>query len=204
MNTSLKNKKPLLIGLTGGIGSGKTTVAKIFEVMNYPVFNSDLEAKIIVDNSDEVKQKIKAEFGNVYHNGILDRVKMAEIVFNDIAALEKLNSIVHPAVAKKFKNWIIEHQHYDILFKEAAILIESGAYQQMDKIVLVTASERTRIKRVMLRDKVSEDKVKERMSKQLSDKEKNQYADFLIENDSDSLVIPQILKIIEQLKSPSN
>jgi dephospho-CoA kinase len=203
LSTSLRNRKPLLVGLTGGIGSGKTTVAKVFKAMGILVFNSDKVAKEIVNTDKEVITAITNQFGAVYDNNLLDAKKMASIVFNDKAALKQLNKIVHPKVAEYFIRWTQEHSSELILIKEAAILIESGAYKQMDKIILVTAPEEIRIGRVMNRDNVSEEKVKERINKQLSDKERHQYANFLIENDNDSLVIPQVLKIIEQVKIPS-
>lgn len=200
MSTLLKNNKPLLVGLTGGIGSGKTTIAKVFTVMGIPVFNSDNVAKDIINSNDEVIAAIKRQFGSVYTNNILDAKKMADIVFNDQSALQQLNNIVHPKVAEYFNNWVKENSAESILIKEAAILIESGAYQQMDKIILVTAPEKIRIDRVMERDEVGEAKVKERMSKQLSDTEKASYADYIIDNSDTQLVIPQVLKIKEQLK----
>ncbi len=202
MSTSLnENKKPFLLGLTGGIGSGKSTVAKIFLALGIPVFNSDDEAKSIVNTDEDVKQKIKAEFGEVYLNGKLDRAKMAAIVFNNAEALKKLNGIVHPAVGKKFKTWVVENNNKPILIKEAAILIESGAYKEMDKIVLVKASEETRINRVVKRNNVSEGEVKERMKNQLSDGDKAKYCDFVIDNE-DQMLIPQVIEIIRQIKKP--
>jgi dephospho-CoA kinase len=201
LSTSLKkeNKKPLIVGLTGGIGSGKSTVAKVFQALGVPVFNSDLEAKKIINNDVEVISAITLEFGNVYQNGKLDRVKMSEVVFNDKCALEKLNKIVHPKVAEYFENWVLENNDSSILIKEAAILIESGAYKKIDKIVLVTAPTTIRIQRVVNRDNISKEKVKERMNAQLSDKEKLSYADFFIINDDIQLVIPQVLAAYNKL-----
>jgi len=203
LSTSLKNSKPLLVGLTGGIGSGKTTVAKVFTAMGVPVFNSDSVAKEIVNTDKEIVKAIKGLFGSVYSNNKLDAKKVAAIVFNDKEALNKLNKIVHPKVAEHFNKWVNENQTAPILIKEAAILIESRAYQQMDKIILVTASNEIKIERVKKRDGISETKVKERMSKQLSDAEKLSYADFTIDNGGGKLVIPQVLKIMEEIKSSS-
>ncbi len=201
MNTSLKkeNKKPLIVGLTGGIGSGKSTVAKVFQSLGVPVFNSDLEAKHIINNDVEVIRAITFEFGNVYENEKLNRIKMAEVVFNDNNALDKLNKIVHPKVAEYFENWILENNNSSILIKEAAILIESGAYKQIDKIVLVTAPKAIRIQRVISRDSISKEKVIGRMNTQLSDKEKLSYADFFIINDDIQMVIPQVLAAYNKL-----
>jgi dephospho-CoA kinase len=201
LNTSIKkeNKKPLIVGLTGGIGSGKSTVAKVFQSLGVPIFNSDLEAKYIINNDVEVIRAITFEFGNVYENGKLNRIKMAEVVFKDKNALEKLNKIVHPKVAEYFENWVLENNDSSILIKEAAILIESGAYKKIDKIVLVTAPTTIRIQRVVNRDNISKEKVKERMNAQLSDKEKLSYADFFIINDDIQLVIPQVLAAYNKL-----
>lgn len=194
-----KMKKPLLVGLTGGIGSGKTTVAKVFKTLGVPIFNSDVVAKNIINNNKDVVTAIKAEFGNIYKNEILDNSKMANIVFNDKSALKKLNSIIHPKVAVQFKNWIEEYQNEPIIIKEAAILIESEAYKTMDEIILVTAPEDIRIKRVIKRDNSSQEKVQRRIFAQLSDEAKKEYANYIINNDDKELVIPQILKVYEAL-----
>ena len=191
--------KPVLVGLTGGIGSGKSTVAKVFETLGVPIFNSDLIAKSIVNNDAEVINEIVAEFGNIYLDGELDKVKMATIVFNDKKALETLNKIVHPKVALYFENWVEQHKTEQVLIKEAAILIESGAYKHMDKIVLVTAPEPIRIQRVILRDSISEQKVKDRIQSQLSDTEKKKLANFTINNDGELLIIPQVLEVYKIL-----
>ncbi|NQX99320.1 MAG: dephospho-CoA kinase [Flavobacteriales bacterium] len=193
-------RKPLLVGLTGGIGSGKSTIAKVFKALGVPVFNSDAIAKDIINNNREVVKQISAEFGAIYSNGKLDKVKLSGIVFNDKTALEKLNKIIHPKVSEYFEAWIGENKKASILIKEAAILIESGAYQQMDKIILVTASEMIRIQRVIQRDNTSEQKVKDRIKMQLSDKEKMTYVDFTIINDGEKLVIPQVLEVYKRLK----
>ncbi|MDB4533228.1 dephospho-CoA kinase [Vicingaceae bacterium] len=201
MSTFLKkeNKKPLIIGLTGGIGSGKSTVSKVFQSLGVPVFNSDIEAKNIVNNNAETIEKIINEFGNVYQKGQLDRVKMAEVVFNDKKALDQLNKIVHPKVREYFEKWLMERNNVPILIKEAAILIESGAYKQVDKIILITAPKDIRVQRVIYRDNVSEQKVKDRINAQLSDEEKLTYSDFVITNDDKELVIPQVLEVYNKL-----
>jgi len=191
--------KPVLVGLTGGIGSGKSTVAKVFESLGVPVFHSDVVAKSIVDNDADVIGEIVAEFGDIYLDGELDKVKMATIVFNDKKALETLNKIVHPKVALYFENWVEEHRAESFLIKESAILIETGAYKHMDEIVLVTAPESIRIQRVVLRDSISEQKVKDRIQSQLSDTEKNKFANFTINNDGELLIIPQVLEIYKML-----
>jgi dephospho-CoA kinase len=202
LNTSSKeNNKPLLVGITGGIGSGKTTVSKIFKALGVPVFNSDNEAKIIVNTNEYVINQIQNVFGDVYRQGKLDAVKMAELVFKDKNALERLNKIVHPKVAESFKEWVNKNNMSRILLKEAAILIETGAYKELDSIILVITPIEERIKRVVKRDNISGEKVKERIAKQLSDEEKAKHANYVINNKDGQLLMPQVLKIYEQLKS---
>lgn len=190
----------MLVGLTGGIGSGKSTVAKIFKPLGVPVFNSDTAAKNIINNNEEVIEQVITEFGAIYENGKLNTGKMAEIVFNDEQALEKLNKIVHPKVKEYFEKWVKENNNSSILIKEAAILIETGAYKLLDKIIVVTAPEKVRIQRVVERDNVSKVKVKERIQAQFSDEERLVYADFKIINDDEQMVIPQVLEVYEQIK----
>lgn len=202
MNTFLKKEnKPLLVGLTGGIGSGKTTVAKILKSLSVPVFNSDLEAKTIINNDKGIIEQVTIEFGAIYEDGKLNTQKMAKLVFNDATALEKLNNIIHPKVKEHFERWVAENNTAPILIKEAAILIESGAYKELDKIILVTAPQSIRIQRVMQRDKVSEEKILKRIQAQFSEEEKLNYADFVIKNNEEQLVIPQVLKTYNQIKS---
>ena len=202
MSTSLKNEnKPLLVGLTGGIGSGKTTVAKIFKSLGVPIFNSDVEAKNILNTDVKVIQQVVAEFGEIYSDGKLNTKKMAELVFNNPTALEKLNKIIHPKVAVSFIEWVKKNNSAPALIKEAAILIESGAYKELDKIILVTAPEEIRIQRVINRDNVSAEKVESRMKAQLLDEEKKEFADFTITNDEVQLLIPQVLEVSKKLKS---
>ena len=203
MNTFLKkdHKRPLIVGLTGGIGSGKSTITKIFSSLGVPIFNSDTEAKNIINNDAEVIEAIVAQFGAVYEDGKLNAKKIADAVFKDKKTLEKLNKIVHPKVSQYFEQWIIANKEATIVIKEAAILIESGAYKKMDKLVLVAAPKHIRTERVMKRDGVAEEKVKERMNVQLSDKEKRSYADFVIFNNDSELLIPQVLKLHKALNA---
>jgi dephospho-CoA kinase len=193
--------KPLLVGLTGGIGSGKSTVAKVFESLGAPVFNSDVIAKKIVNSDIDVINEIIEEFGDVYLDGKLDKVKMADIVFNDNTALKKLNKIVHPKVATCFEDWVDRNKTKKILVKEAAILIESGAYKQMNKIVVVTAPKSIRIERVVNRDHTTKEKVIERIDSQFSDEKRAGFANYSIDNGGDLLVIPQVLAIYNTLIS---
>lgn len=192
----------MLVGLTGGIGSGKSTVARLFVALGVPVFQSDEEARQITDTDGTVRKAITDAFGEVYNGSVLNRQLMAEKVFNNPNALKQLNAIVHPAVGKKFAQWVEQHHSFPVLLKEAAILIESGAHVGVDQIILVKADEQTRIQRVMKRNGWTEDEVRSRMSRQLSDSEKEAYADFVITNNEEPL-IPQVIAILEQLKSPA-
>lgn len=200
MNTHKKNNSsPIIVGLTGGIGSGKSTIAEVFKTLHVPVFNSDLEAKKLYQHP-EIQTQIIALFGDVFSpNGQLNKQQLATIVFNDNDKLQQLNNIIHPAVSKTFDAWLTQHQKSSFLIKEAAILIESGAYLQVDKIIVVTAPKTERVQRVMQRDNVSEQEVLQRMQHQLSEEELLKHADFRVVNDGKSLIIPQILDLVEKL-----
>lgn len=175
-----------IIGLTGGIGSGKTTVAKIIEEMGFSVYYSDDEAKNIVNKDLVLKQKIKELLSeNAYdENGFYNRKYVAEKVFNNDELLQKLNSLIHPAVKSNFENWV-ENQNSEFLFKETALLFELKLNEQCWKSVLVTADDNIRIKRVMDRDGKTYREIESIMQKQMSEKEKIKLADFVIYNNSD-------------------
>ena len=195
----MTNKK--LIGITGGIGAGKTIVCSIIHAMGYPVFSSDKESKIILNTDPEVIKAITALFGNkAYTNGSLNRPYIAEKVFNDRQLLEQINAIAHPAVRKAFDQWASK-QPTSIVFNEAAIIFETGGYKQFDANVLVTAPQATRLARVMTRDGISAEAVQQRMSKQWTDEEKRKLADFEIVNDGKMMLIPQVLQLIKDIKN---
>ncbi len=171
----------LKIGLTGGIGSGKSTVAQMFSELGVPVYTADQRAKTL-QNQEPLKSKISQLFGSqLYKNEQLDRKMLAEIVFNNKQKLEQLNQLVHPAVAQDFENWLLK-KDAPYIIKEAAIIFEIKAERQYDKIILVTAPENVRISRVIDRDKSNIEQVKARIINQLSDSEKIKKADFIIEN----------------------
>ncbi len=187
------------VGVTGGIGSGKTIVCSVFQKLGVPVYNADSRAKHLLFSNKAISDYIKERFGNdLYTVEGLDRKKLADIVFNDPLALKDLNSVIHPAVKKDFDHWA-EKINAPYVIKEAAILFESGAYKYMDKIITITADESLGIKRTMDRDNVSEKEVKNRMSFQSSDEYKVQKSDFYITNDNNTLVLPQIIQIHEKL-----
>jgi dephospho-CoA kinase len=185
-----------IIGITGGIGSGKSLVSELLSSLGHPTYNSDREAKRLYI-TPEIKKEVISIFGeDVYSGNELNTVNLGSKVFSDNELLEKLNQLIHPALGRHFKNWV-EEQDSDLVFKEAAILIESGAYKSCNGIITVSTPESLRIERVMARDGVSEAKVKTRMDKQLSDKERESYADWVILNDGTSSVIKQLMKIRE-------
>ena len=189
-----------IIGITGGIGSGKSVVAKVLISMGYPVYNSDIEAKELINSNTELINQIKKEFGeDIYSSEGLDRKKMASVVFSNTNKLAKLNSLVHPAVGKNFDNWV-NKQKTKLVFKEAAILFEIGIYKSLDATILVTAPIEKRISRVMQRDSVKAEEVENRMKNQWNDEEKIKLADFVIDNSGEVMVIPQVKETLTNLQ----
>lgn len=172
----------MVVGLTGGIGSGKSTIAKAFAALGIAVFNSDEQAKALIANNAQVKKRIIAAFGEeAYQNGEYNRAYIAQIVFNNSEKLAILNGIVHPALAKYFNQWA-KKQTSPYVLKEAAILFESGSYKDCDYIITVTAPEEVRIARVMARDHCTEAQVRARMAQQWSDAQRIALSDAVIEN----------------------
>ena len=172
----------MVVGLTGGIGSGKSTISKAFAALGIAVFNSDEQAKALIANNAQVKKRIIAAFGEeAYQNGEYNRAYIAQIVFNNSEKLAILNGIVHPALAEYFKQWAKE-QTSPYVLKEAAILFESGSYKDCDYIITVTAPEEVRIARVMARDHCTEAQVRARMAQQWSDAERIALSNAVIEN----------------------
>lgn len=188
------------VGVTGGIGSGKTIVCSVFQKLGVPVYNADSNAKYLITSDKAISDFIKKRFGkDLFTNEGLDKKKLADIVFNDPSALNDLNSVVHPAVKKNFNQWLEKQNKAPYIIKEAAILFESGANRDMDKIITVIAPEPLRIERTIKRDNVSEEEVKKRMSFQSSDEYKIQKSDFVISNDGNSLILPQIIQIHKEI-----
>ena len=193
------------VGLTGGIGSGKSTVAKILLELGFPVYNSDKRSKWLMNNDLILKKKIKSIFGeNSYKNEALNTLFISNIVFSDSKKIVLLNSLVHPFVSKDFDKWLKLNISHNIIFKEAAILIESGAYLNMHKIILIESRNDLKIERILKRDSTDYDSVKKRMDSQSSDIKNKKYADYIIENNEtlDSLNIKVDL-IIQQLEKES-
>lgn len=191
-----------IIGLTGGIGSGKTTVAKMFMDHGVPVYIADEEAKKIMESEEIIKQ-VEIVFGkDVLSNKNIDRPKLAKIVFNNPHKLEQLNKIVHPAVQKHFKDWLKNHNSVPFVIKEAAILFETGGYKQCDKVITVIAPQLLRVERVILRDKSDKDSILQRISNQWSDEKKILLSDFVIENidlEKTKAQVDDILKVLNKI-----
>ncbi|MGF1924686.1 MAG: dephospho-CoA kinase [Bacteroidia bacterium] len=192
----------LKIGITGGIGSGKTTVCKVFELIGIPVFYADNAAKLAMIKDLGLIEGIKKTFGEEsYHaDGGLNNAYLASIVFHQKSELDKLNALVHPAVFKAFEEWA-SLQTAPYVLKEAALLFESGSYQQCDKNILVTSPINLRLTRVMQRDRASEAQVRARMDKQFSDEHKAKMADYFVDNSPANSIILQVLNLHEQFIS---
>ena len=189
----------ITVGITGGIGAGKSFVCSIFERLGYPVFYSDKAANNIIDSDVEVKLQFEQLFGNdIFIGKKLDRTLLASIIFNDKEALEKINSIVHPKVRKAFDVWS-EQQKSAIVFNEAAILFETGAYKKFDSTILVTAPNDLKISRVRNRDRVSADEIQRRMDTQWTDEQKGKLANFILLNDEQTPLIRQIEEVISRI-----
>ncbi|WP_454957502.1 dephospho-CoA kinase [Capnocytophaga sputigena] len=190
----------IVVGLTGGIGSGKSTIAKAFAALGIAVFNSDEQAKALIATNVQVKERIIAAFGEeAYQNGEYNRAYIAQIVFNNSEKLAILNGIVHPALAKYFKQWA-KKQMSPYVLKEAAILFESGSYKDCDYIITVTAPEEVRIARVMARDHCTEAQVRARMAQQWSDAQRIALSDVVIENIDLESTKEQVKRINDELR----
>lgn len=189
----------LKIGITGGIGSGKTTVAKAFEVLGIPVYYADDAAKRLMNEDEALKQKIKTTFGEAaYTNGVLNRKYVADIVFNAPEKLELLNKLIHPATIQDAENWM-QKQTTAYTLKEAALIFESGARQNLDYVIGVTAPAPLRILRTMHRDGVTREEVIARMDKQMDETIKMKLCDFVIKNDEQEMLLPQVLELHKKL-----
>jgi dephospho-CoA kinase len=189
----------ITVGITGGIGSGKTIICRIFSVLGVPVYNADHEAKELY-SLPAVQKELKKNFGEKLFDkeGNLDKKKMAELIFGDEDSLKQVNAIIHPKVIKHFNEWR-KKQSSAYILKEAAILFESGTYKDCDKIILITAPAEMRIRRILQRDERTRKGVEQIIAHQWTDEKKKQLSDFIITNDETKLVIPQVLDIHEKL-----
>jgi dephospho-CoA kinase len=194
---------PIKVGLTGGIGSGKSIVARIFEVLGVPVYYADEAAKSLYKSDPMLKKEIISFFGEeAYVDGELNRKYISSIVFSSPEKLELLNSLVHPATIKDAEKWL-SAQTAPYAVKEAALIFESGSHRDLDHVIGVFAPESLRIQRVMSRDQVTEEEVRRRMNNQIEDRIKMRLCDFVIHNDEKQLLIPQVLDIHAKLLSLS-
>jgi dephospho-CoA kinase len=191
---------PLKIGLTGGIGSGKSTVAKVFELLNIPVYYADEASKRLYKTDKDLIQKIKEHFGaDIYKNQELDRTKLASLVFNDPQKLALLNTLVHPPTIRDAENWM-KKQTSVYIIKEAALLFESGSAGGLDYIIGVYTPQHLRLKRVMDRDHLSREEVLSRMQRQINEEMKMKLCDYVIINNEQELVIPQVLTLDKKFR----
>lgn len=196
-------KKPLQIGITGGIGSGKSTVCRIFSTLGVPVYDADSRAKSLMTTDGILVSQIKKEFGTLSFrsDGNVDREYLARTVFQDEKKLAELNKLIHPRVALDYERWVGE-QRNEYVLKEAALLYEAKSYQSLDKIIVVQASAEIRMKRVLQRDpQRTRQQVEDIIRNQMPDEEKLALADYIIMNDESSLVIPRVLELHEVFKS---
>jgi dephospho-CoA kinase len=192
----------LAIGITGGIGSGKSTVCELFKILGIPVFEADLASKKLINTNSEIRNGLIQLFGSDIYNTdkTINRKMLANFIFNDNLMLEKVNELIHPVVRTEYLNWL-KQQNTAYIIHEAAILFESGFYTMMDYTILVTAPEEIRIERVTKRDKILPETVKLRMEKQWLDEEKRKLASIELINDNKNLLIPRILEIDNKLKT---
>ncbi|MEZ4788764.1 MAG: dephospho-CoA kinase [Flavobacteriales bacterium] len=190
------------VGSTGGIGSGKTIVGRIFRVLGVPVFEADVEGRRLLAEDEETKASVLSRFGpEVFRSGAIDRAALGRLVFNDPLALRDLNAIIHPLVRKAFQAWAEAHTAPYVLM-ESAILAESGGHKGLDQVIVVTAPEPLRIRRVMERDGVEEEAVRARLANQTDEAGRLAIADHVIYNDDTQLVIPQVLRVHQALLQP--
>lgn len=202
MNTG--RKPGIKLGVTGGIGSGKTSVCRVFKVLGIPVFAADFEAKEIMNSDESVKEKINSIAGkDLYNDGNLDRPVLASLIFNNKILREKVNSLIHPIVFDHFIMWESE-QTAPYVIMEAAILFESGAFNLVDRIATIITPEEERIERVMRRNNLTREQILERIESQITDEARISRSDFIIYNSDKDMIIPAILNINEKLVMLSN
>ncbi|WP_420573145.1 dephospho-CoA kinase [Kordia sp.] len=190
----------MIVGLTGGIGSGKTTIAKMFHKLGVSIYIADIEAKKLMHTSVEIKEELIAAFGEeTYIDGELNRSYLSNIVFNKPEELKKINAIVHPRVGRHFKDWYAERSEEKYVIKEVAILFENDSYKQCDKIITVVAPIEERFRRLLLRDKTTKQAIQNRMNNQWSDERKTELSDYVIQNVDLTKAQEQVARIHQEL-----
>ncbi|SCD22079.1 dephospho-CoA kinase [Proteiniphilum saccharofermentans] len=188
------------IGITGGIGSGKSVVSEIFHLHGIPLYNADLEAKKLNDSSPYIREQLTLQIGkDLYIDDKLDRKKLASIIFHDSRKLAIVNSIIHPELARHFTAWCLQRRHYPMVILDAALLIEAGFHQFVDKVIMVQAPKELRIERVIQRDGSVRNEVEARMDSQLPEEEKIKYADYVICNDNRHSLIRQVSDLMKEV-----
>lgn len=192
-------RKVRKLGVTGGIGSGKTTVCRVFNVLGVPVFSADAVARDVMDIDTGIMLRINTIAGkNLYENGSLDRTELARLIFNNEGLLEKVNALVHPIVFSRFREWE-KKQDAPYVVMEAAILFESGAYKIVDRILTVVAPMEERVNRVIHRNNLTREQVMERMRNQMDDNQRIESSDYVINNSENDMIIPEILRIHDEI-----
>lgn len=192
--------KPFKIGITGGIGSGKSVVCHLFEIMDIPIYNSDMQAKKLTVTDAVIRQELVALVGaEVYHNGILNKSLLTSYLFSDHDHVLGVNHIIHPRVKEDFRQWVLKHNTFPVVGLESAILFEAGFADTVDITVMVEAPENVRIERAIARDAVPKELILQRMRHQMAEEEKKRQSHFVIKNDEENLLIPQILEFIKTL-----
>lgn len=190
----------MIIGLTGGIGSGKSTVAAIFQHLGVPVFIADEESKRILESDEILQGKLVELLGpDLIKNGQIDKAFMAQRIFQENVLLQAVNAMLHPLVGIAFRQWALLHQEHPYIIREAAILFESNSYHDCDKIIVVTAPEDLRVERVMQRSRISAQAVKDRMAQQWPQEKKDALAHYLIDNSGEKSLIKQVIAIHENI-----
>jgi len=192
------------IGITGGIGAGKSLVAEIIKAMGYPVYNSDERAKELTESNPKIKEGLIHLFGEeIYQNDTLNKFALAQAIFSDESLREKVNALIHPIVREDYNLWALA-QNNSLVFNESAILFETGSFKNFDAIILVYAPKELRIKRIMKRDNCSENEVLKRMNSQFSDEEKYRLTEFRVLNDEQTPLLEQVEQIILSFLYPKN
>ena len=193
--------KPRLIGITGGMGSGKSTVSKILRHLNYKVYNSDIRGKELIGEVRSIRDQLESIFGDeIFNNNKLDAKALSRKVFKDDSSLQKINSIIHPEVEKDFNSWVASNPNDKYLFKESALLFETGAFRHLDKTILIIADKDLRINRVLERDADrSKKEIENIISKQIDEYEASKLADVILYNNQDDLLLPRVIEEIERL-----
>ena len=197
---------PYLIGITGGIGSGKSTVSQIISHLGYKVYNSDARAHEIINDNKLIKDKLIESFGSdIYQGSKLNKRYVSKLIFNDESAKNKINSIVHPEVIDDFKNWVKENIIEKFLFKESALLFESSSYKDLDRTVYVYSDRKIRIERVKKRDPHrSRNEIEKIIQNQISSDEANKLTDYKLVNDEKKLLLPKVVKLLDDIHKDSN